>query len=729
MIKSNTLPDIFKDKEKKKKKKNRKVSYYIHKQTKNKSFMKTYVLLKMLGIENNTFFLALYDTELIKVNPHDPDLDTETQVRVLKECSINPWYFLREVVRIPVSGSAKGSGKRYELHRGNLALTFCIINNLNSFTELPRQVGKSVAVDCMLLWLYNFGTSNSQMMLMNKDHDEAKNNLGRILNIRSALPEYLRFDTRMGAAGKRLKLPENKESMKHFKNGNELVTKPKATSKGAADKLGRGCTQPIQWYDEFCFLDYNDLIYKSATLAVSTASKEAAANGKPYGKIITSTPGDMKTDYGRYAYEFIGRSADFLEEFYDWTIDDIREYIDRISKNGFLYIKFSYKQLGKSQAYFDQQVIELDGDMDKVKREVLLHWNDGVTDSPFTKEDLEELDTMAEVRKPVRTIKVNKYYMLNLYEEIDLTYKTIISVDVAAGHAKDSSAIALISSKTKRIIGEFVNNKIDPTNLSAVIYTLGKVIIPNCLICIERNNAGEGVISNLKQTDIRHKLYYEIDKDVINEKVRNGYVQPDVNENSRKYGVWTGTASREQMYDILVKFVDKFKSRIAIPPMVDQIKTLQYIKGRIDHAPGYHDDLIMAYLIGMYVYYYGNLTTFGIIRFPDFETESEEEYRKFEEESNKPVYDRTLFDSNVDDSDENHVMSFDQKKTLDDYYAEIDKERAYYRGVMDQNDFNCQTGGNVVGDASLMYKSLFNTSTGPNHSDDDYSDIVNDFFQ
>ena len=54
----------------------------------------------------------------------------------------------------------------------------------------------------------------------------------------------------------------------------------------------RGCTQPCQWYDEFAFLKYNDIIFASATPANSQASLEAKRNGKPYHICISTTPGD-----------------------------------------------------------------------------------------------------------------------------------------------------------------------------------------------------------------------------------------------------------------------------------------------------------------------------------------------------------------------------------------------------------------------------------------------------
>ena len=51
---------------------------------------------------------------------------------------------------------------------------------------------------------------------------------------------------------------------------------------------------PIHWYDEYAFILHNSIIYSAATPAFATASKNAKANGAPYGICITTTPGETK---------------------------------------------------------------------------------------------------------------------------------------------------------------------------------------------------------------------------------------------------------------------------------------------------------------------------------------------------------------------------------------------------------------------------------------------------
>ena len=269
MIKTNTLPDLpdiyNETKSKKKKNKNKKDKYYIHVETSNASFLKMYKLLDMLGVENNDFFLAIYDKSLIGVDPLREDLDLETQVKVINELRRNFWYFIREVVRIPVPGGVK----KYQLHRGNLAINWCCLNNINTFTELPRQNFKSISIDIFLLWIYNFGTINSTALIMNKEHKDAKENLLRIREIRDQLPEYLRFDKKYNADNKALKILQNKEDAYNHKTNNKLITKACATSVAKADNLGKSLPIYCILYNIFTFLiagkviSYNLLNYHS----------------------------------------------------------------------------------------------------------------------------------------------------------------------------------------------------------------------------------------------------------------------------------------------------------------------------------------------------------------------------------------------------------------------------------------------------------------------------------
>ena len=199
---------------------------YYDTNTKNVSFLKTCNILKELKIKNYKFPLTLYDPTLSGVDPYDPNLSNEQKARILLEIRHNYWYFIREVVRIPVPGGQN----IYGLHRGNLALSWCLTNNLKSIIVLPRQNGKSVCVYIFYLWLYNFATINSDLMLMNKKYDDAKMNLKRIKEVIEILPPYLQLSDPNDR--------NNTEVLESAISHNKLSTKPAASNEVAADGLG-----------------------------------------------------------------------------------------------------------------------------------------------------------------------------------------------------------------------------------------------------------------------------------------------------------------------------------------------------------------------------------------------------------------------------------------------------------------------------------------------------------
>ena len=592
------------------------ITIYYQTSTTNQSFMDMHFQLKQKGLVNNRFFLALYDRDLIGVDPRDPRLPQYMKAKVLNECAHNYWYFIREVIRIPDQGGAANSGVRYKLHRGNLALSFCLLNNWNIFLELPRQHGKTMAALCWYLWVFNFRTTNSEIMFMNKKHDDSKMNLQRLKTLRAALPTYLQFTNQYGKDGTKLRASNTLETITHIINNNKITTKPSARSKTIANNLGRGCTMPMHWYDEYAFIAYNKIIYQAATPAYKTASENAKKNHAPYGILITTTPGDLSTDEGMDAYETRNSATPFLEEFYDYTPQQLKEVAEANTDSSFFYIRFTYQQLGSSEQYFKEMVRDLKKDWAAIRREVLLEWSLTSDNSPFDPNDLELIATM--VREPIRRIVLRKGFAIDLYKQIeDPHYPPIIGVDVSGGYSRDSSAITIIDSKTTDVVGDFNCNYISTNDLAHLIYELVVKFMPNAIVNVERSGGfGASVLSTLKETKIKRNLYYEIKDRIFEERTFGGMNQTiKRTQKCKVYGFDETKNSRDLLMQILRERVDNHKSKFLSPKILAELRTLEYKKnGRIEHTAQGHDDQIFSYLMAMYVWYEGKELTerFGL---------------------------------------------------------------------------------------------------------------------
>lgn len=463
---------------------------YYHTSTTNKSFLEMAQYLKDIGIKNYKWPLILLDPDLASIDPFDPRLPQHYKVKVLKECIYNPIYFIRECVRIE---TAEPGGSKFGLHRGNMAIIFCMLNNINVFVDLPRQTGKTIGILTVLLHWYQFGISNTEINFLHKKLDGATDNLDDLRKMRNMLPSYLRMNQVQDAHGKNIKEKSNVRDLQHPVNGNRIRTVASARNKVAAASQMRGRTSPIIYYDEFAFSPYNGIVYTNMVPAYNTAANNCKMVGAPHGIFMTTTPGLLTTDEGKYADNFRKAATPFQEVWYDFTKAELDQVISANNYSSFVYIRYTYQQLGKSEQWFRDLCREM-GDWTAIRREVLLEWSDVNDECPFNKEDLDTIKTM--LRQPIATILIFNKYPFKIYERMDATRSIpILGVDVSAGLSRDSSTICVVDSRTSRVTATFECNYISTIEFAAVIQEIVTKYMPNAVINIERNGVANTAIA------------------------------------------------------------------------------------------------------------------------------------------------------------------------------------------------------------------------------------------
>lgn len=590
-----------------------KTNIYYHMSTTNKSFLEVHQYLKDSGIANNKFMLALLDPDLAKIDPHDPNLNTAYKTKVLRECLYNPWYYFREVVRIPDSGQA--SGVKFELNRGNLSLIFCLMMNLNTFLEQPRQTGKTISSLCWYLYLFNFGTANAEMSFLNKKLDDSKLNLQRIREIRDLLPSYLKMDQAFAPDGSKVRGKNNVETLQHPVNNNRIRTVASARNKVAAASLMRGRTTPIIYIDEYGFIQYNNIIYTNMVPAFNTASTNAKRNGTPYGMLITTTPGLLTTDEGIEAFTLKETATPFSERWYDLSKEQIYDIIASNTNSNFVYIKYNYQQLGKSEQWFKDLCITMRKDWDAIRREVLLEWSSSSENSPFRSEDLDTIKGL--LRQPINTVLLLNKYEFKIYEKINLKYPPLVGVDVSGGYQRDSSAITVVDSYSTRVTAELNSNFISTPELAMIIYEIVSKWLPNAVVNIERNGGfGSSVIARLLQTSIRKNLFYTIKDKIVEERITGAQIHKRT-QKTKVYGSDSTKSEREQLIEILRDRVEYHKDKIISPTIYEELCGMEVKKnGKVEHSSNTHDDQVFSWLWALYIYYYGGdlMDTWGITK-------------------------------------------------------------------------------------------------------------------
>lgn len=588
--------------------------------TKNESFIELAYELKKEGIRNNNFFLCLFDEELVGVDPYDPNLSDTMKLKVQNECMNNYWYFIREIVKIPEAGGFTF----YKLNKLNLATSFCMDLNLNTFTEGPRQSGKTIGVLIRYVWVYHFGTINSQMAFSNKRLDDSQLNLKRFNNIFEMLPDYLKSHVSPNDRN-------NLDYIESAENGNSIKALSSPTTKQNADQLGRGFTSPSIWFDEFGFLKFNGIVYAAASPALTRAAEAAERNGTPYGKTITTTPNDRDSYEGAYAYSILDGAVRFDNTWYDMSYTKIKEIIDTNSSNNFVYIKFGYKDLGRDERWFRNQCRELNNDLMKIKRELLLEWTLANDRSPFSEEQLSSISSYVK-EDPISFMYFNKIYKFNVYEEFHDMFTTnwIVSIDIGGGLQQDFTVITIIDPRTKRLKAVYRSNSILGDELIELVENMIDTFLPNAVVVPERNSLGIPILDRMAKSNIiRPRLYYEVKDRMAERKIGD----PRKNEMAKfktkvqVYGQVTDKSSRDIMFnEILAYMVENEPEAIICPELFSELKTLERNnRGKIEARQGGHDDVVMAWLIGLYALMYGkNISKFVKLTAPSYMTDQGE---------------------------------------------------------------------------------------------------------
>lgn len=179
------------------------------------------------------------------------------------------------------------------------------------------------------------------------------------------------------------------------------------------------------------------------------------------------------------------------------------------------------------------------------------------------------------------------------------------------GDGSDRTAIVVTNAKTHKIHAIFKSNAIQYKETFRFVYTLVYHYIPNSVLIVENNI--DTLIEYIKNSSMKHLLYYEFPKNTTKDKRKKGILQPK-DKNTIIYGITTNSQNRPKYFDILFEYVRNNKDCICCREMVEEIETLEYKSPtRVEAVTGKHDDVIMAYLLGEYVMQEGtNKARFGL---------------------------------------------------------------------------------------------------------------------
>jgi len=609
--------------------------------TKNKSFLHYCSLLKMMGVKNYKFPLALMNPILKGVDPHDPNLSDAMAALVRAECERNIWYYLREVARVPPSAGIKPA--MLEANRSNVSLAWCFINHVDYFVVQCRQTGKSLIVDLMINWIVNFGAWNTKISYLTKDRPLISSTIGKLKKIRGFLPPKLipiRRDE-----------PDNATMFTLMERGNIVLGACGQNDEDSALKMGRGLTSPIIVGDEVAFISNVHVAMPAALGGVGAARSEAAESGSPYGNIFATTAGKLNTPEGKFAYSILKEAYEWSESLFDTeNIAVLHNVIctnsGKVDEDGVRHPAiiptingtFSHRQLGKTDEWLKQRVALTRGSLDDIRRDFYNEWTSGTNTNPIPTAVLREIKK-GETPAVWTEITPENYAIKWWVDKMTLDRKYtkesfLIGLDTSGAQGTDNMIAIMMDISTLEVIGELA---ISETNLVVFSRFLSKfllkyskaVLIPEntstwCHIrdqIIEDFSVATGVeagVNNIGKRVFSRVVdeYDDVDgsRETFRDFSRIASGSLDFNRYRKYFGFITSASSREIITGpVLQEACARSPAAIRSSGLIDELSTLVRRNDRVDHAVGAHDDRVMAWLFcHWFLSYARNVQHYGI---------------------------------------------------------------------------------------------------------------------
>lgn len=600
--------------------------------TVNKTFIELADKYNQMGLKNYFFHLALLQPELQGVDPYDPNLSVELMAKIGLECRYNPWYFYREVFRLPTQGGDEPDPLR--ANRGNIGAYWCYYNHIDTGLTQPRQTGKSVGADGINTHVTQIAGRNATFTLFTKDHELRSKNVQRLKDMRDNLPFYLN------------PYIKNQDTNNPFgisvtAHSNKVLTGVAQAAESAALNAGRGMTSESNQIDEGPFCKNINITIPAFLSSANAARENADRHGSFYGNIFTTTAGKLDTTEGKYMYDLFKGGMDFDElKLYDLKNQaEARAMVaNKSKKKPLVYICLSHRQLGYSDEWLYTKMLESNSTGDEADRDYMNRWTTGSLKSPLSQKHLEAIKDSKRNASYVQI--TDRLYTISWYipeHEIEQRLKNgkfVLGNDMSEAVGKDAITLYLNDAQTLETI---FTVELCETNVYTFIDWFTQHIMvkyENIILVPERKMVGVVLIDTLIVKLIAlninpfKRIYNTIVEDGLHntdEEFRFIHREPvtwpsyvaDKYKNKFGYGTaGSGRHKRDNLYvETLTRAVDLVATRMYDDTLCTEIAHLVVKNNRIDHAAGGHDDMVIAFLLAnWFLLHSKNLDFYGIYK-------------------------------------------------------------------------------------------------------------------
>lgn len=447
--------------------------------------------------------------------------------------------------------------------------------NQNNIVLKSRQLGLSVITAGFVVWTLLFKI-DQRILIVANDGAAAVRFLSTVKQFMDYLPKFFYNPDKDS--------DKNNEKFLSLKNGNWV--KAVASSKQA----GRGEALTMLILDEVAFIENADDIWMGAGLALT------ATKGKC---IMISTPYGTGNLYHRTWVASQQNENSFVGTTIHWTEHPIYSVGKEIRKD----------EYGRSywwSPWYEKECERFNYDRIKIAQELDLSFEGSralVIDSGILNEIEKDViskpgpvcyyDYTNEESGFVNDIKTSFW----VWQKPNPESNFILSADVGRGDGSDFSTIQIIDANELVQVAEY-QGKIPPDLFAHMIYKVAKEY-NNAYVVIEANSFGLATCLVLK-----NQLKYNADRIYHSKSVKkmiNHHFNLSVDENGEIPGFQTTITTRPLIIASLITYMRERKISINSKRLVEEFKTFIYNGQKAEHAPGYHDDLIISLAIALYI--------------------------------------------------------------------------------------------------------------------------------
>ena len=457
----------------------------------------------------------------------------------------------------------------YEKHRFNLITK-------------PRQAGVSTTTAAYMAIKVGFADSeNPEAVLIIANKQElAFEFLAKIKEFVSQLPRWVWGAEYYGNQKNEEKSIFLTDSKKEIKLPNGSRVKAVATSKDAL----RGFTPTYLVMDEAAYIDNGAEVFGAALTALGTGGKAT----------LISTPRGMDALYYKTYDQARKKENNFNIIEMKWYEDlrynkDLRWNKDEVTEHEVEFTFDSYQRRiaegwKPTSSWYEEMCRGMNNDAKMIAQELDVSFigsGGNVIDEQYI-----EHQNNFNVKEPLYTAGPDGDIWI--WEQPQEGHQYIMGVDVSRGDGEDSSTMVILDFTTMEQVVEF-QGKMQPDLLAQIVEEYGDLYKAYTVVDV---TGGMGVTTVLKLLEFGYKrLHY----DNQNGKVLSARQRELTSYNKEnKVPGFQATSVRLPMISNLEFKIRTDAVKIRSVRMTSEMKTFIYKNGRPDHMDGYHDDLLMA---------------------------------------------------------------------------------------------------------------------------------------